>query len=129
MKLGNIQQAMEILNPLLEEKCPVQLSLDILNIINELQPESEKLNTIKQNLIKQYSILDEEGRPKTKMNPDNMEIYDFGDDEEKVNEEVIKLMETEIEINSKIDTCNFDSDIKIEPIKLKILYDFGLLNN
>lgn len=129
MKLGHIQQAMDILNPLLEVQCPVKLSLDILNILNELQPEQEKINKIKQNLITQYSILDDEGKAKTKTDPYGNEIYDFAENEEKISQEIITLMDTEVEIESKIDADNFDKETKIEPIKLKILYDLGLLCN
>lgn len=128
MKLGNLQAITEILNPLLEEKCPVKLSLNIMDVINEIQPELEKVNKVKQNLIDQYSIKDEEGKVKTRVDENGSELYDFGENETKVNEEMLVLMNTDVEIDSKIEIDNFSEDLKIEPVKLKILYDLGLLN-
>lgn len=127
MKLGNLQGILDLLNPIIEEKCPVKLSLDILGVINEIQPELDKIDKIKKTLVEQFKLVDENGKEITKIDENGNEIYDFGENEEKVNEEIKTLMETEIEIDTKIDINNFDSNIKIEPIKLKILHDLNLL--
>lgn len=127
IKLGNLQTVMNILNPLFEEKCPVKLSLDILNVTNAIQPELDKIEKVKERIIDQYAIIDENGNKKTKLLDNGNEIYEFGENAEKVNEEMFILMETEVEIDKKIDVNNFSEDSRIEPIKLKILHDLGLI--
>ena len=128
MKLGNVQQALDILNPLLQEKCPVKLSLDILDVLNAIQPEMEKINKVKENLVNQYALVDEEGNKRTKLAMDGQEVYDFGENEEKINDEMMVLMNTDCDISAQINVDNFEDNAKIEPLKLKMLYDLGLLS-
>jgi hypothetical protein len=127
MKRGHVQQITEILNPILDGKCGALLALDILNVINELQPEVDNVNKVKERLIKEYAIMNEDGTMLIKKLDTGEEIYDFQDNEEKINMEMAELMESEFEIKSQINMKNFDNDVKIEPIKLKLLYDFNLL--
>lgn len=127
MKRGHVQTIKDILDSVLDGKCGALLALDILEVINELQPELDNINKVKEKLIKEYAIMNDNGNMLTKKLDDGNEVYDFGENEEKINIEMLNLMESDIEIKSQINSKNFDNDVKIEPIKLKILYDLKIL--
>jgi hypothetical protein len=127
MKLGQIQYIADTLNPILEGKCGALLALDILGVINEIQPELEKINTVKQKMVEDYALKDEEGNYINIKLENGQEGYEFGDNSEKVNDEMFKLMNSEVDISSKIDISNFDNDVKIEPLRLKYLHDLEVL--
>jgi hypothetical protein len=97
----------------------------LIELINELEPYKEKIEKLKIKLIEDYAEKDQDGNYKTK-SFNNNQIYEFGENEEKVNEELQNVMNTDVEIKNKINK-ELIKDIEIEPFKLKILFDKNLI--
>jgi len=127
IKLMEVEPILNILNPILTGKCGGLLSLDIIDLINELTPHLEKLQKAREKLINDYAEKDNEGNFKTIKNEQGLDIHTFGDNQEKVEEELDAILKQEIKINKFINGNNFDNDVRIEPLNLKVLIDKELL--
>lgn len=125
LKLIDIESCLNILNPILQNKCRGIFAWELMNLINELEPELEKIAKVKQKLIEEYGIKDEDGNYKVnKVN--DVELVDFGENSQIVEEEMKELLETEFEIKNKL-SKDLLNHIEIEPIALKFLYDRSLI--
>lgn len=120
LKLMEIEPVIGILNPILVSKCKGSLAWELINLIDELEPENERISKLKKKLLDENKILDEDGKPRTKM-VDGNEIFDFGENSEKVEEELKEVLESEIEVKNQLSMANIDNSVEIEPINLKFL--------
>lgn len=127
IKLNEVEAVLNILNPVLTGKCGGLLSLDIIDLINELTPHAEKVQKIKDKIVKDYAEKDEEGNYKTIKNEQGLDLHTFGENKEKVEEELQAVSNQEVKVDKLIDTKNIDNDVRIEPLGLKFLFDLGLL--
>jgi predicted RNase H-like HicB family nuclease len=80
-----------------------------------------KIKKLKEKIVDNYAIKNEDGTYLVKINEFNQEVYDFGENAEKVDEELKEVLESEIEIDKCISMSNIDDNIEIEPINLKYL--------
>lgn len=127
LKLIELETALNILNPILIGKCKPIFALEIINLIDELEPELEKVNTIKKKMIEQYAIKKEDQSGYETNFNNGQEVFNFGENTQKVEEEMKEVMELEIDIKNSLDLSKWSNDIEIEPLNLKFLLDRGLV--
>ena len=127
IKLLNVEPLINLLDPLLMEKCGGLLSWEIIDLLNDLKPHLEKINQVREKIKEDYGQKDDNGQFLTKKNDQGLELIVFGDNLETVEKELQELMDQEIEISKSIQLKNFGNEVKIEPIKIKVLDDLGLL--
>ena len=84
IKLMEVEPILEILNPILTQKCGGLLSLDLLDVINELKPHLENIQQVREKIIKDYAEKDENGEYKVVKNEQGLDVHTFGENKEKV---------------------------------------------
>ena len=130
LKLIEIEPILEILNPILNSKCKGLFAYELIKLIDELEKQLEKVNKVRQKMVEDYGIKDQVGKLKVTKIPvegaEDREIYDFGENAEKVEEELQAVFNTDYEIDNPVDFKHF-TDIEIEPIKLKVLLERNII--
>lgn len=121
LKLMEIEAINAILEPILVCKCRGKLAWELIDLMDDLSPEIMKIKKLKEKIVDNYAIKNEDGTYLVKINEFNQEVYDFGENAEKVDEELKEVLESEIEIDKCISMSNIDDNIEIEPINLKYL--------
>lgn len=125
LKLMEIEGLLNILDPIFGEKISGNLAWELIELINELQPYKEKIDKLRKKLVEDYAIKKEDGTYETNIVNDQ-ELFNFGENSGKVEEELKSVLEVDIETENKI-SVELIKEIEIEPIKLKILYDKNLI--
>lgn len=122
IKLMEIEPILEILNPILAGKCKGLFAYELVQLVEELETQLEKVNKVKEKMINDYAIKEQDGKYKVIKVDDDREIYDFAENAEKVEEELQAVMNEDYEIDNML-SFDYFKEIDIEPIKLKILMD------
>lgn len=121
LNLMEIEAINAILEPVLVCKCRGKLAWELIDLMDALSPEIDKIRKLKEKIVDNYAIKNEDGSYAVKRDEFDQEIYDFGENAEKVDEELKEVLESEIEIDKSISMSNIDDNIEIEPINLKYL--------
>jgi len=123
IKLMEVEPLISLLEPILKSKCKGLLSLEIIDVLDELEDQLKKLDKAKTTMIESYAEKKEDGTYKVKLNDQGLEIHEFGENEETVNKELDVILNQEIELENSISTQHLDNNIEIQPINLKVLID------
>lgn len=127
LKMIHLDTLTEILNPLFADKCDSDLAWELIELLDEIEPQITKLNKLREKVIKTYAKKDEAGNIIQKNVGENKVQYEFGENLEKVAEELNPILNMEIDIRNKLSIKHFKTNIKIKPIDLKFLKDLDLL--
>lgn len=125
IKLVEIEWILEILNPILNGKCKGLFAYELIELVGELEIQLEKVTKVRQKMIDDYAIKEEDGNYKV-IKVEDKEIYDFGENAEKVEEELQAVMNENYEVENSLSFKYFE-DTDIEPLKLKILMDRNII--
>ncbi len=114
LKNGEIYNARDPLQKLMEQKFPVKISYGLAKLANKLNPELKAIEDVKNGLIRKYGASDEKGNVSVKPEQEN-----WG----KFIDEFAELMETDVEVVFEKVKIS-DTGLEIEPSILMALEKF-----